>query len=192
MLKKEDVKMVIDAVRPDWAAVSEKDIVFAILYDALEDKTLAYRMAYHKSEKDANKFYDSPRFRKLRNMLEPLGIGTVNDKSITREENKAELFKMLSKIEQMFEEGTIDAKDALKMQADIRVKLNDKFDMEESQKPKRIIVVPSKHDVVCPTTNRECNFWPTKKACVKHFGLIDPFESTENTNNNIENEQKTV
>lgn len=192
MLKKEDIKMVIEAVRSDWAAVSEKDIAFAILYDVLEDKSLAYRMSYHKSEKDAKKFYDSPRFRKLRNMLEPLGVGTVNDKSITREENKAELFKMLSKIEQMFEEGTIDAKDALKMQADIRVKLNDKFDMEESQKPKRIIVVPSKHDVVCPTTNRECNFWPTKKACIKHFGLIDPSESEEKTNNNLGNEQETV
>ena len=27
--------------------------------------------------------------------------------------------------------------------------LNDKFEMEESQKQKRIIVVPSKHDIVC-------------------------------------------
>ena len=166
--------MILDTVRADWEKANEKDIAFAILCDAIEDKTLAYRLAYRKSDKEAAAFYDTPRFKKLLDTLEPFGIGNVNTNAITKEENKNALLKMLDKIEQAVQNNELETKDALKMQTDIRVKLNDKFEMEESQKQKRIIVVPSKHDIVCPMTRRECNFWPTRKACVKHFGFIDP------------------
>ena len=176
MLKKENIKMVLETVRADWEKADEKDVAFAILCDAFEDKTLAYRIAYRKTDKEADKFYHTPRFKKLLEVLEPFGIGNVNNNAITREENKNELLKMLDKIQEAVAHHEIETKDALKMQTDIRVKLNDKFEMEESQKQKRIIVVPSKHDIVCPMTRRECNFWPTRKACVKHFGLIDPQE----------------
>lgn len=168
--------MVLETVRADWEKADEKDVAFAILCDAFEDKTLAYRIAYRKTDKEADKFYQTPRFKKLLEVLEPFGIGNVNSNAITREENKNELLKMLDKIQEAVAHHEIETKDALKMQTDIRVKLNDKFEMEESQKQKRIIVVPSKHDIVCPMTRRECNFWPTRKACVKHFGLIDPQE----------------
>ena len=184
MLKKENIKMILESVRIDWDKCDEKDIAFAILCDALEDKTLAYRLAYRKSEKDAAKFYETPRFKKLLDVLEPFGIGKVNNNAITKEENKNELLKMLDKIDQALSDGNLEPKDALKMQTDIRVKLNDKFEMEESQKQKRIIVVPSKHDIVCPTTNRECNYWPSRKACCRHFGLIDPQENNYSQNNN--------
>lgn len=172
--------MVLETVRTDWEKCSEKDIAFAILCDALEDKTLAYRLAYRKSDKDAANFYETPRFKKLLDTLEPFGIGNIDSNAITKEENKNELLKMLDKIQVEVDRGNLDMKDALKMQTDIRVKLNDKFEMEESQKQKRIIVVPSKHDVVCPHTQRECSYWPTRKACVRHFGFIDPQESQAN------------
>ena len=176
MLKKADVKLVLDSVRTDWQSVSEKDVAFAILCDALDDKSLAYRLAYRKSEKDAENFYNTPRFKKLLDMLEPFGIGSIDESKLTKEENKGELLKLLNQIDDLFAQGKIDAKDALKMKTDIRVKLNDKFDMEDSQKQRRIIIVQSKHDMVCPSTNRECTFWPKRKACCTHFGLIDPME----------------
>jgi len=176
MLKKENIRTVLDTVRVDWDRCSEKDIAFAILCDTLEDKSLAYRLAYKKSDKNASDFYNTPRFKKLLGVLEPFGVGSVNNTSITREENKNELLKMLDRIKVALNNGELEPKDALKMQTDIRVKLNDKFEMEESQSQKRIIVVPSKHDIVCPHTNRECTFWPTKRACVRHFGLPDPQE----------------
>lgn len=189
MLKKDNIKMVLEAVRTEWQSVSEKDICFAILCDAIEDKTLAYRLAYRKSEKEAEEFYNRPRFKKLLEALEPFGIGMVDGNSITREENKNELLKMLDKIDRAVASHELETKDALKMQTDIRVKLNDKFDMEESQKQKRIIVVPSKHDIVCPMTNRECNYWPTRKGCVQHYGLIDPLEASAKNNNDNNTEE---
>lgn len=177
MLKKENIQLVLDSVRTEWGKADEKDIAFAILCDAIYDKTLAYRLAYKKSDKDASAFYETPRFKKLLTALEPFGIGTMDSESITKEENKSELLKMLSKIDSLLENGDLEPKDAIKMQTDIRVKLNDKFEMDESQKQKRIIVVPSKHDIVCPRTQMECNYWPTKKACMRHFNLVDPLDN---------------
>lgn len=194
MIKKDDIKMILDTVRLEWQSVSEKDIAFAILCDIIFDKTLAYRLAYHKSEKDAEAFYNTPRFKKLLAILEPFGVGMVTGAQMTREQNKGELLKLLSKVTELYENGKLDAKDAVKMETDIRVKLNDKFEMEESQKQKRIIVVPAKHDIVCPTTNRECNFWPSKAACCTHFNLVEAKEGekVESTNeNNVEQENTT-
>jgi hypothetical protein len=188
MIKKDDIRMILDTIRLEWQSVSERDIAFAILCDTIFDKTLAYRLAYHKSEKDAENFYNTPRFKKLLAILEPFGVGMVTSSQMTREQNKSELLKLLSKVTELYENGKLDAKDAVKMETDIRVKLNDKFEMEESQKQKRIIVVPAKHDVVCPTTNRECNFWPSKPACCTHYGLIDPnADSDKKTNVEQEN-----
>lgn len=184
MIKREDMRLILDTVRNDWSNVSEKDVAFAILYDFLDDKTLAYRLAYRKSEKEAKTFYDTPRFQKLREALEPFGIGMVDTNSVTKEENKGELIKILNRIDELLEEKKLDPKDAIKMQTDIRIKLNDKFDMEESQKQKRLLVIPAKHDIVCPNTNRECNYWPTKKACCTHYGLIDPTENKKEETNN--------
>ena len=104
--------MILESARMDWQSVSEKDVAFAVLCDSLEDKSLAYRLAYNKSEKDAERFYNTPRFKKLLVLLEPFGVGVVTNKTITREENKAELLKMLTQIEDSFNAGDLEAKDA--------------------------------------------------------------------------------
>ena len=70
------------------------------------------------------------------------------ENSVTSEQNKTELIKLLQRIQTLADKKEISKRDAVKMEADIRVKLNDKFEMEESQKQKRIIVVPQKHDCV--------------------------------------------
>ena len=115
--------------------------------------------------------------QKLLGVLEPFGIGSVNEELITREQNKTELIRLLKEIKTLAESKKIDAKDAVKMEADIRVKLNDKFEMEESLSQKRIIIVPQKHDIICPHTNRECTSMPTKEACMKYYGLKDGDEA---------------
>ena len=172
MIKKDDIKVILKSTRQDWATVSEKDIAFAVLC-AFADKATAYKMAYGKTSADAETHYRSAGVQKLLAVLEPFGIGSVNEELITREQNKTELIRLLKEIKTLAESKKIDAKDAVKMEADIRVKLNDKFEMEESQSQKRIIIVPQKHDMICPHTNRECTSMPTKEACMKYYGLKD-------------------
>ena len=99
--------------------------------------------------------------------------GVVSEDDITFEENKQGLIKLLKKTEEAVEKKLMDTKDALKLQTDIRVKLNDKFDTSESNDNKHIIVVPSKHDMICPHTNYECTFMPTKEACMKYYNIKD-------------------
>lgn len=153
--------------------MTENDISFAILCDTIADKELAYKLAYGKDNGNAKEFYTSKQLTAILNALSPYGVGVVNEDSITKEQNKAELIQLLDKIKDLADNKKIPLKDAVKMEADIRVKLNDKFEMDLSNKQKRIIVVPQKHDIVCPKTNRECNYWPSKSACMKHYNLKD-------------------
>ena len=62
---------------------------------------------------------------------------------------------------------------ASKVVLDARVKLNDKFNIEEAEGQKRIIIVPQKHDIICKWTQRGCSSMPSKEACMKYYKLID-------------------
>ena len=99
--------------------------------------------------------------------------GSIDEATITREENKQRLIDMLDEIDQGRLRGEISFKDAMALQRDIRVKLNDKFEMEKSDKERRVIVVPAKHLFVCPHTNRECSNMPPKEVCMKYYNLVE-------------------
>ena len=97
----------------------------------------------------------------------------IQDDTISKEENRSELIKMISVIQEGMDDGDIERKDGLKMIADIRVKLNDKFEIEERGVQKRLIVVPQKRNMICAYTQRECTYWPTKEACKAHYKLVE-------------------
>lgn len=170
MLKKEDIKIVLKTVKSEWADVKESDIVFCVLCDTISDKDAAFRYAYGKAGRGETR-YKNANMKKLLAALEPFGVGEISGATVTREENKQELIKLIDRVQKLSAEGGLDIKDALKLEGDFRVKLNDKFEMEEAQKQKRIIVVPQKHDLVCPHTQRECSYWPSKEACIEHYKL---------------------
>jgi len=173
MLKKGNIEDILKSVRAVWPMASERDIAFCILSDAIEEENVAYRMAYGSSYRKnvSVTAKQAEGLKTLRNALKPFGIGRVDDGMVSREQNKAELMQLLTKIKSAAKNGDIDMRDALKMEADIRVKLNDKFDMEEEGSNKRIIIVPQKHDLICPHTNKECSQMPTREACIKYYDL---------------------
>lgn len=175
MIQKEEYVKITNSLKKEWPKITEKDISFVILCDTIADKGLAYKLAYDKDIESAKAkdYYNTKQITAILNALAPYGIGVVNEDTITKEQNKAELIQLLDKIKNLADNKMIALKDAVKMEADIRVKLNDKFEMDLSNKQKRIIVVPQKHDIVCPKTNMECNYWPSKTACMKHYNLKD-------------------
>ena len=177
MIRKNDIRVVLKSIRQEWPQASEKDIAFAVLCDTFADKAVAYKMAYGRTSADAEAHYRSAGMQKLFAVLQPFGVGEISEGSITREENKAALIRQLRDIKEQRDNGKLDIEKAIKLEADIRVKLNDKFEMEESQSQKRIIIVPQKHDMICPHTNRECTSMPTKEACMKYYGLKDGDEA---------------
>lgn len=97
----------------------------------------------------------------------------LEDTTITREENRQGFIELLAKIDEGLAQGRISFKDAMALEKDIRARLNDKFDMQKSDKERRIIVVPQKHLFICPHTNRECSNMPPKEVCMKYYNLVE-------------------
>ena len=97
----------------------------------------------------------------------------LEDVTITREENRQGFIDLLAKIDEGLAQGRISFKDAMALEKDIRARLNDKFDMQKSDKERRIIVVPQKHLFVCKYTNRECSNMPPKEVCMKYYNLVE-------------------
>jgi len=189
MIKHDDIKDILESVRKDWPSATEKDIAFAVLCDTYSDKGMAYKLAYGRAIANAAAFYKKPQVQKLLEILQPFGVGAVSEDIVTREQNKAELIRLLKSIKDLADDKKIDMKDAVKMEADIRVKLNDKFEMEESRKQKRIIIVPQKHDIICPHTNRECTYMPDKETCMKYYHLCEAISSPMAKHDRQSNEQ---
>ena len=172
MMKNDDIKAILSSVSADWEEVSEHDIAFAVLCDTFEDKNLAYTLAYGGKCRDVELFYGNKKMERLMAVLRPFGVGRLSlADAMTSEENKQGLIDMLSKISEGVANGEISKRDALKIEADIRVKLQDKFDVETNEQQHRIIIVPQKKDMVCPHTHKECTQWPSKEDCIKHYKI---------------------
>lgn len=176
MLSNNNINDILTAARSSDASVSENDIIFLVLCDNLSDKALAYKSAYGCEYDGSNvrNFLATKRIKTTMDAARPYGVGVEKTKTISREENQEELIKMLSDIDEAIADGDVDKGAGLKMKMDIRVKLQDKFDMDENDDANRhIVIVPQKHDYICPHTNRECSKMPTKEACIKYYGLTD-------------------
>lgn len=178
MLKRSDIETILDSVRKEGHDVGMQDIAFQLLRGSVPME-VAYGMAFQRFAysvakdigKEAAEYCASQKVRALGGVLRTFGIGAAEDIDISKAENKADLIKLLKELQVAKENGEIETKDALKIETDIRVKLNDKFQMEEYDGQKRIIVVPQKHDIVCPHTHMECSYMPTKKACMEYYKL---------------------
>lgn len=182
MIANSDILKIKRETSADWPATSpllERDFVFALLSNLFDDVDLAVRVtgvSFH-GGMAAKEAIEQPRMKTLRGKIAKLVEKKVLDAradgeiSISKEENRAELVRMIGIIEKKMDMGQIEQKDGLKMIADIRVKLNDKFEIEQSSTERRIIVVPQKRGLICKYTQRECTYWPTKEACMKHYKL---------------------
>ena len=102
-------------------------------------------------------------------------ITSNNDEieSYNKEENKAALLAQIEEIEEAYKQGNISFKDKSAQIYAIRFRLQDKFELQRSDKEKRIIVVPAKHLFLCPHTNRECSNMPPKEVCMKYYNLVE-------------------
>lgn len=170
MLTNKDIKNIISSLKENKELISSKDIAFCILLDFFENKDTAYSIIYGDNNNTIENFLQSPKIKKLRISLKPFGIGVIDENDVSREQNKAEILKMLQKIDTWGMKGEIEPDKYAKLVLDYRAKLQDKFDMENEQQ-QRIIIVPQKHDIICPHSHRECTYMPTKEVCMKFYNL---------------------
>lgn len=93
-----------------------------------------------------------------------------NDSDITFEDNRKAMLGLIEKTKRDLAAGRIEAKDALKIESDLRVKLNDKFKVQDDTKDKVVFVEP-KYNMIC-RHGYEC-YLPTKEDLMKMYNLVE-------------------
>lgn len=168
-----------------------RDIAYAVLRAKFEDSTIAYAVVFEQSKSDKavvdydkqpmiqylvrqmikdNHAEDVPKIEEQMAEIEATQ-NAAQGADITFEENKAAMVELISRTETALEDGTIDVDKGLKIIADLRVKLNDKFGATDKAAAQYIFVKP-KYNMICPHTHREC--WQIDKEFAKEkFNLVE-------------------
>lgn len=187
MISNEQIRQTINDCNKAGYSVGMRDISYVILCKHYEDHATAYRILFG-LDADFNAEYASTydqtlAINYLRDYVEfNLSDDTQHkkkkkklslDDDISFEENKAEILNLIRATKQAFENGEIEAKDALKIEADLRVKLNDKFSVTEDVKD-QIVVVNQKYDSICARCGTEVARRPiSKEEAMEMYDLIE-------------------
>lgn len=174
MITKDSIRKIRASMSKGWSDMRLSDLAFGILLSVVEDPQTVAAMVYGQRQVDGKELAKTKKVEALRKCLKEYGIGRqIDDKTISREENRSELIAMIDEIRSGMSSGKVKPEAGLNMIKDIRVKLNDKFEIEASGANKRIIVVPQKRDIICPHTHRECTYMPTREACMRYYNLTE-------------------
>ena len=185
MLSTDDLRNIKNDCEKAGYKIVVKDISFAIVKKMYEDVLVAYKSIYNdnRSDSDIVAFAKSPTITFLSSYLDSMlkqrggsaivgnaGTTTKNTSNdITFEENKAEIIRLIKETQEAKASGEMEVKDALKLEGELRVKLNDKFKVQEEVKD-NVVIVNQKFNAVC-----ECGreiYVPTKEDMIKKYNLI--------------------
>ena len=187
MITNEQIRQTINDCAKAGYSVGMRDLSYVLLCRHYEDRATAYRILFGLDadfNADYAYTYDQPAsINYLRDYVDfNLNTDDITKKKkkkvsysedISFEENKAEILNLIKATKQAFERGEIEAKDALKIEADLRVKLNDKFGANE-QVQDQIVVVQQKYDSICARCGTEIARRPiTKEEAMKMYDLIE-------------------
>lgn len=187
MITNEQIRQTINDCSKAGHSVGMRDLSYVLLCRHYEDRATAYRILFGlDADFNADYAYTYDQTASI-NYLRDYVDFNLNTDDITKkkkkkvsssedisfEENKAEILNLIKATKQAFERGEIEAKDALKIEADLRVKLNDKFGANE-QVQDQIVVVQQKYDSICSRCGTEIARRPiTKEEAMKMYDLIE-------------------
>lgn len=180
MITKSQIDQCISACSEHgFTDISESDIAYFVLKKEFRDANLAYRVifgAYGGTSALYEEREDVSFLRSyINNTIAPSDI--IRSKTMTKlsdisfDENKDALIKKLEELEEAKERGEIEYKDALKLEIDIRTKLNDKFKVSDTGN-KQFVLVQPRFNHICEWTHKEC-WLQTKEFAMEHWGLVE-------------------
>lgn len=169
----EQIKKTIEHFKESGETIRVRDIAYTLLSKMFADSKTAYQCLF--GTEGYEDYADDEMRSKLELYLSDAGyirsISTDDDTGeITFEVNKKEMERLLVKTQQAMDDGLVDPKDGLKIMADIRVKLNDKFKVESKQQD-RMIVVEKKFSGICEYCHHEI-YVPSEEELMEKYGLI--------------------
>lgn len=178
----EEINKIIKDCQKAGHLLRMPDIGYVCLLQLIKDRNIVYAILHGKgfTKPEISSYDNSGKISFLKKYMKTNFFITKQEKEfnraygdITFEENKEALIKLLDDIRQMAYAGEIDKKDAVKLETDIRTKLNDKFAVSEKQDEQRVVVMKKYNDIcVC---GREI-YKPTKDDIIedlaKDYDLI--------------------
>lgn len=194
-------KIIEEAKRRSYD-VRVRDVGYAVLAAVLDDEDLAHKLIFG-DDGNERTYRELPQIKYLINYLRAEDLkkneskeaediakliannkGKKNDDGddigLTYEENYAGAVEQLKRIEDLRARCAPDdiktLKDLEKAESDIRVRLVDKFNVQEKN-VEQYVVVQEKFDFICPYTRREC-YQMTKEDAINKWNLVEK-EDTE-------------
>lgn len=179
MITDDEIMNIVDGCRNAGYEVGLRDISFSLLSMMYANDTFAYRTVFGNDDKNYNAYVKDGKVTYLKsyikaNVVNAILFGKRDEESktsdITFDENKAEMIALIKAAQDALENNEIEAKDALKIQADLRIKLNDKFKVNADVKDS-VVFVEQKYNSVCEYCGHEI-YIPTEEELIKKFNLI--------------------
>lgn len=191
------LEKIIEEAKKHSYDVRVRDVGYAVLVAGLGDENLAHKLIFGDDGNEAT-YKELPHIKYLVNYFKTEDLkkneskeaediakliaqskGKKNDDGddigLTYEENYAGAVEQLKRIEDLRSRCPVDdiktLKDLEKAESDIRVRLVDKFNVQEKNVEQYIIVQP-KCNHICEITRREC-WLQTKEYAKEHWHLID-------------------
>ena len=171
MITNYDIKKIIQDCNGNGHDVKVRDIAYVILCSYFEDATVASKAIYgDESGKDIEAIPHLTKYME-QHYLKKKKSGSSPDDELSFEENKAEMIKLINETKLAMDRDEVPKKDGLKILADLRVKLNDKFNVQDESKDS-LVVVESKYNSVCEYCGHEIAV-PTKEQLMSKYNLIE-------------------
>ena len=167
------IQEIIESAREKGIEVRLRDVACHSLSRTFGDNTLAYKIIFAQNASDGEvTAYFTGRVQDfLRSWFRKENSADSISESLSFEENRGALIAKLDEIKSLAATGDIPMKDAVKLEIDIRSKLNDKFQVQDEDKG-TIVMVPPKYNFICPKTRTECYIYD-KEYAKKTFHLIE-------------------
>lgn len=173
MISKNKLKKIIEDAESKGHKLKVRDVAYAYLCTHFEDSTIAYKVVYGDDVLDTAAFDSKPAIAYIKDQIKYSLVTDASESAdkMSFDENKKEMIKLIKKTQDAMDEGLMEAKDGLKIIADIRVKLNDKFNVSDKSKS-GIVIVESKYNSVCERCGAELHI-PTREELMAQYGLVE-------------------
>lgn len=177
MVTNEKIDSIISECKKAGHDIRVRDIAYALLCRFISDKQVVYKSIFGASTNDteADVYDQSKSMAFLKNFIKDVEPSATKgrkkkESDISFDENKEEMIKLIKDAQDALERGEIEAKDALKIQADLRVKLNDKFSVKDEAQ-EQMVLVNCKFNAIC-SCGREL-YIPTKEDLMEKYDLVE-------------------
>lgn len=182
-ISKEQIRKLIEDAKKKGYSIGVRDIAFVVLMDTFEDENITYKCLFGSDKDFVQEYAQSYAMTSAITFIRDYITANFEDRKRTRkkydddisfDENKAYMLKLKKDTEKAMEDGDIEKKDALKILADISVKLNDKFNVRDADEGRQTVVVNQKYNDVCPQCRCEISRRPiTKEEAMELYDLVE-------------------